>query len=312
MTNPMATPTIFISCGQFTDAEKRLGKQIAQMVRSLTNCEPFFAEEVQDLNGLDTNILEALRNCVAFIVVLHPRGDITRPDGSVLTRASVWIEQEIGIATYIRRMEKRELPIIAFKHSSVGLEGIRGLVQLNPIEFTNEEKVWRTLPELLTKWKSLAPSGIHLKLTTVKNCEHANHALRTLVVTLVNETSKRISAYDCEVRIPVGLLKHRDGKLLSEIKSDELNRRRFKFDETVRGSAKERVLMPHDEMVLMTFDYCTQCAFEDCGRIAALVAEAVIDAKVWIDEREYSITKTVQKLAEDAEREESRMTWTPR
>ena len=49
--------TIFISCGQYTAAEKRLGKQISEMVRTLTDCVPFFAEEVQDLNGLDANIL---------------------------------------------------------------------------------------------------------------------------------------------------------------------------------------------------------------------------------------------------------------
>ena len=52
--------TIFISCGQYTDSEKRLGKQMAQMVREVTGLEPFFAEDVQDLNGLDDNILGAL------------------------------------------------------------------------------------------------------------------------------------------------------------------------------------------------------------------------------------------------------------
>jgi hypothetical protein len=57
------------------------------MVRALTSFEPFFAEEVQDLNGLDANILGALRDCSALIVVLHPRGAIERPDGSYLTRA---------------------------------------------------------------------------------------------------------------------------------------------------------------------------------------------------------------------------------
>lgn len=120
----MIRKTIFISCGQFTDAERRLGKRIAEMVRELTDLEPFFAEEVQDLNGLDANILSALHNCVAFITVLHPRGEIKRPDGSVVVRASVWIEQEIAIATYIQRVENRKLPIIAFKHRAVGREGL--------------------------------------------------------------------------------------------------------------------------------------------------------------------------------------------
>jgi hypothetical protein len=124
---------IFISCGQYTQAEKFLGKKIAEMVRSSTALGAFFAGDVQDLNGLDDNILKALRDCVGFIAVFHPRGNITRPDGSVLTRGSIWIEQEIAIATYIQRVENRPLPIIAFKHSSVGREGIRDLLHLNPI-----------------------------------------------------------------------------------------------------------------------------------------------------------------------------------
>ena len=50
----MGKQTIFISCGQFTEAEKRLGRDIALLVTKVTGLEPFFAEEVQDLNGLDS------------------------------------------------------------------------------------------------------------------------------------------------------------------------------------------------------------------------------------------------------------------
>jgi hypothetical protein len=308
----MSKPTVFISCGQYSEAEKRLGKQIAQMVKNLTGFEAFFAEDVQDLNGLDANILGALRDCVGFITVLHPRGDIKRPDGSVITRASVWIEQEVAVATYIQRVEKRELPIIAFKHVSVGREGIRDLLQLNPIPFTDESEILVALTERLAAWKSLTPSGIQLQLSTIKNCEHADHALRTLVVTLINDTSQRITEYDCEVRIPVGLLKHRDSKNLSEVRSDEPNRRRFRFDETLKGSAKPRVLSPHDQTTLMTFDYCTACALADCRDIPAVVADAVIDAIICVERREYSVSKTIKELAIDAESEESRAARAPR
>src|SRR5881392_1195900 len=120
----MSAPFIFVSCGQYTDAEKSLGKSIVRMVKTITGLDAFFAEEVQDLNGLDSNILGALRDCAAFITVMHPRGRITRPDGTTHVRASVWIEQEIAIATYIQRVEKRSLPVIAFVHESVGREGV--------------------------------------------------------------------------------------------------------------------------------------------------------------------------------------------
>jgi hypothetical protein len=77
----MSKPCVFISYGQYTQAERTLASQIADMVRKPTGLEAFFAQDVQDLNGLDTNILGALRDCVAFITVLHPRGEIERPGG---------------------------------------------------------------------------------------------------------------------------------------------------------------------------------------------------------------------------------------
>src|SRR6266700_1481487 len=143
---------IFVSCGKYTQAEKSLGKAIVRMTKTITGFETFFAEEVQDLNGLDSNILGALRECAAFITVMHPRGKIKRPDGSIQIRASVWIEQEIAIATYIQRVEKRPLPVIAFVHESVGREGIRDLLHLNPISFADESEVLAALPKLLEAW----------------------------------------------------------------------------------------------------------------------------------------------------------------
>lgn len=155
----MNKPFIFISCGQYTEEEKRLGQQVAQMVKTLTGFDAFFAENVQDLNGLDANILSALHECAALIVVLHPRGTIERPNDSPVVRASVWIEQEIAIATYIKRVEKRSLPIIVFKHVKVGREGLRDLLQLNPIEFTHESEVLARLPERLKDWRDLPRSS---------------------------------------------------------------------------------------------------------------------------------------------------------
>jgi hypothetical protein len=154
------TPFIFISCGQYTEGEKRLGQQIAQMVKdALPGFDAFFAENVQDLNGLDANILSALHECAALIVVLHPRGTIERPDGPSVVRASVWIEQEIAIATYIQRVEKRPLPIIVFKHVTLGREGLRDLLHLNPIEFTHESEVLTLLPARLKDWRDLPRSN---------------------------------------------------------------------------------------------------------------------------------------------------------
>jgi hypothetical protein len=287
---------IFISCGQFTEAEKRLGKQIAEMVRNLTNLDPFFAEEAHDLNGLDSNILEALRDCVAFIVVMHPRGQIARPGGSIYARASVWVEQEIAIATYIQRAEKRDLPIIAFKHVSVGREGIRDLLSLNPIEFTHETDVLVVLPQYLNRWKSLTPSGVQVQLISTKNRSQDGHVIRKLEVTLVNDTGQRITKFDCDIWLPAGILKHWGAVYMIEVRGNHPGRRHFRFDENHTGALK-----PRDITLLTFFDYCTKCALDDSGGIPALVAEAVVEATVWIEGREYTAKKTIQELAADAE-----------
>jgi hypothetical protein len=291
---------IFISCGQFTDEEKALGKAIVKMVKEVTGSEAFFAEEVSDLNGLDSNILEALRDASGFITVLHPRGEITRPDGSTLIRASVWIEQEIAVATYIQRVEKRSLPVIAFVHKSVGREGIRELVHLNPILFTHESEVLDALRERLQSWKSLTSGGIRVQLESGRRSNEQGHWIRQLGVNLVNDSNVRITSFNCQVRVPAGILKHWSCIYPSEGASDNPSYRCFSFDEGGRGP-----IPPHKALRIFSIEYCTRCAAEHTGEIAAIagaiVGESVVEAKVWIDGREYDAERTIKELSADEE-----------
>jgi len=285
--------TIFISCGQYLSSEKQLGKDISELVKKVTGLKPFFAEEVQDLNGLDANILDALRNCVAFITVLHPRGNIGRPGGSVLVRASVWIEQEIAIATYIQRTERRALPIIAFKHRSVGLEGIRSLLQINPIEFSEESEVLAELKTRLLPWRSLKPGGIELQLTSSGVRVQDEHQISQLETALVNDTNDRIEKYEVEVRIPSSLLRHSNTHYMIEVKpSDPSGLRIFRFDQSIYGAIR-----PHDRLSLATFEYCTKCAADWHGGVTALVSEAKLGVRAWVAGREYRTEKTIKQLA---------------
>ena len=292
-------PFVFISCGQYTDAEKLLGRKISEMVRNTTGLDAFFAEDVQDLNGLDDNILKALRDCAGLIAVLHPRGNITRPHKPVLTRASIWIEQEIAIATYIQRVESRPLPIIAFKHDAVGREGIRDLLQLNPIEFTDDSEVLAALPERLRAWKNVKSSGIELQLSSEGNKFQDNHTIRTLVVRLVNDSSRRLLQYDCRVSVPASILSHWTTTYEMEVRPCEANRRCFEFNEQRVGP-----LTPGQTKQMMTLDYCTACAAGDprYGGNGAAVGEEIVDAKMWIEGREYTAENTIKGLTIDRER----------
>jgi hypothetical protein len=295
--------TIFISCGQYTPAEKSLGKKIVEMVRAQTSLTPFFAEEVQDLNGLDSNILKALRDCVAFITILHPRGTISRPDAPALTRASVWIEQEIAIATYIKRVENRALPIIAFRHKSVGLEGIRGLLHLNPIEFTNEDEILVSLSPRLAEWKDLQ-GNIELQMTSDYIGIQQEHRIHRVTLSLVNHTSQRIEKYDYELSIPSALLKHWNSHYPSEKPSKDGKLRYFRFDQSNVGQS----ILPHDDARLVYLDYCTACSpasatgYQDLVAAAA-AAKAPITGTVWIDGRELTVSKTAKQLAMDREKD---------
>lgn len=267
------------------------------MVRDLTDLEPFFAEEVQDLIGLDANILGALRNSVAFITVMHPRGEIKRSDGSVLIRASVWIEQEIAVATYIQRFEDRTLPIIAFKHKSVGREGIRDLLNLNPIEFTDDSEVLIELPKRLVSWKSLKPAGVELQISSKANRQQDGHTIQTLETTLVNETNNRIDHYELEIRLPSSILKHWNTRYPAEVTCNFPGLRAFRFDQSGWGAVR-----PRDRLRLATFEYCTTCAVAEHQGAGILVAKAKLGARIWVNGIEYVVEKTIEELARERDR----------
>ena len=290
---PSSDQFVFISCGQFSAVERNLGKEIAKVVRRETGLEPFFAEEVQSLNGLDDNILRALRDCVAFITVMHPRGTIERPDGSKHIRASVWIEQEIAIATYIQRLEDRKIPIIAFRHLSVGREGIRDLLQLNPITFSDESEVLAKLPGLLTPLKDSPPHGLQLQLRSIAGGRQDEHVIRRLEIYLVNDTNQRITEYSCLIDLPTDILKHWNQTYVLEVNSADRKIRRFRVTEQHKGRVE-----PRDNMLLAFFDYCTPCAFE-AGNFS--VSEELIRASIFLNNRDYSIAKTIKELAIEAQ-----------
>jgi hypothetical protein len=286
---------IFVSCGQFTQEEKNLGKAIVSMVDAMPGLKAYFAEEVQDLNGLDFNILMKLRQAAGFITVLHPRGEIQRHDGTA-QRASVWIEQEIAIATYIRQIEKRPLPVIAFIHESVALEGIRSLLQLNPAHFRHESEVIEQLRIRLESWKNLFENSGALRMQSTSIMVHDGHNTRHLILRFTNNTNKHIGALEGELRIPAPNLRHwyNTGGYLEEAVND-WGGRIFTFNQMHTGP-----LRPRSVTDLLTYQYCGACVAEAHGGLP-IGGELEFKAKVWIDEEEYEASSTIQQLAMDAE-----------
>ncbi len=114
---------------------------MSEIINEFTPFEGYFAQNQVSLNGLSENIFKELNDCGGLVVVMHARGDITTPVGHKVVRASVWIEQEIAIAAFIQKIQKREIKIILYAEKGISLEGVRSQLHLNPIEFDDNSEV---------------------------------------------------------------------------------------------------------------------------------------------------------------------------
>lgn len=202
-------PTIFISCGQFTSEERKLGSDCCKLVEELTGCRAYFADNQTSLQGLTTNILSELDRAAGLVVVMHRRGAVTFPNGSTLTRASVWIEQEIAIAAFLSQVLNRELRVTAYIHEDIALEGMRDKLQLNPIRFKNNCEVLEHLRKLLPTWDLLPfekTSDIQLSISYEKAKITQERHDYLLMVTVTNKGTTRLDDYQLDVEVPNAFL----------------------------------------------------------------------------------------------------------
>ena len=122
----------------------------------MNECTPFagyFAENQTTLQTLTENVLRRLYESVGLIVIMHHRGTVETPTRT-LTRASVWIEQEVAVATLMQQILKRPLHVALFIQKGIAIEGIRQQLQLNPVEFVNGDEVVARLRAILPAWQS--------------------------------------------------------------------------------------------------------------------------------------------------------------
>jgi hypothetical protein len=140
---------IFISCGQYTDEERELGQRACDLVTQSTTFEGYFAQNQTTLKTLSENVLRRLYSSAGLIVIMHHRGKI---EGRDTVRASVWIEQEIAMATMMEQVLGRPLHVALFIQRGIAIEGIRQQLQLNPIEFSKSDEVIERLRKILPNW----------------------------------------------------------------------------------------------------------------------------------------------------------------
>lgn len=137
----MAERLIFISCGQQTSTEKKLGTDVKELVDSTPGYKAYFAEYVQSLDALAKNIFDGLRKCSGLISFLHERGLVTFGGKECGYRSSVWINQEIAILAYRRQFEGIDIPVLVFKDEKVRLEGAMTSLIVHPRLIVSEQDI---------------------------------------------------------------------------------------------------------------------------------------------------------------------------
>ncbi len=137
----MSKKRIFISCGQRTDEEKRFGQELQELIGGKNNMEGFFAEEAHDPADLNTALFRELQRCDGFVAVLQRRGEVHYDPFPLKHRASVWIQQEIGILFYRSFLLGRPVPMRIYIQEGVLHEGLSAFSIINPIPFSTKTTV---------------------------------------------------------------------------------------------------------------------------------------------------------------------------
>src|SRR6266403_203303 len=144
-------PIIFISCGQFAKQEKDLGERIRELVNGTGVFRGYLAEDQSSAQSVTKHIFGRLDQCRGFICVMHERGIVSSPAGPV-TRASVWIEQEIAIVAFLTEVLHRDIKTRSYLKKGINLEGVREKIILNPKPFETDNEILVDLQAVLQRW----------------------------------------------------------------------------------------------------------------------------------------------------------------
>jgi hypothetical protein len=241
---------IFISCGQRTADEKKLGDDITQLVRELTTFSPYFAEYQTSLEGLSKNIFGALNRCVGLIAILHRRGTVQPLD---VIRASVWVEQEIAIAAFLQEALGRKLHVVAFSQEGVVREGVRENLLLNPKEFTRNSEILDHLRLVLPTWRVLSTPGTSIELSIQHSEKHITQERHDyqLFVLLTNRGAEPLARFHVDLEFPMGLLEQPRDNVLFVAERSNNSSALFRATQ----DAQRRTVFPGDTLRVMSFEY---------------------------------------------------------
>jgi hypothetical protein len=261
----MAEPLIFVSCGQSTPAERKLGQTIAKLVEQETSCHAYFAENQTTLEGVTENILRKLHDAVGFIAIMHPRGNVSNPSDPTeasWVRGSIWVEQEIAIAAFITQALQRSIKVRSYVHESIRREGLRDKLHLNPTIFRYESEILQDLKSILPSWHALAREVRAEPLSLKPNFKHRRVAVPgggddqryMLLVGIENDGTQDVTDFRLDVEFPSSFLD--EGGHLARVNSGTPGMELFRVNSKQRGIEH---VYPGDQVPdLISFHYAIQ------------------------------------------------------
>jgi len=142
--NAELRPKIFISCGQHSDEERGIARQIADELSKL-GFEPYVAVVEQTVEGLKNNLFRQLETSEYFLFIDFKREPIAC---SADHRGSLFTNQELAIASFLG------LEAIGFQEVGVRqFDGMIGVMQFNAESFSDRsDLVNRVLARVQSQW----------------------------------------------------------------------------------------------------------------------------------------------------------------
>ena len=168
----MRKARVFISCGQRTDREKKIGFEVLNYFKE-RGFETYFAEKVHSPKALTEHIFTFLRESEYFVFIDFKRDKISKDD----FRGSLFVNQEIGISTFL------EIPGLGFFEKGIRREGIIKFQIYNAFPFEDGTEIISRLRKETGNWCPDSVNELFLSYNPVnisKNVSLNNHPERPL------------------------------------------------------------------------------------------------------------------------------------
>jgi len=148
----MRKAMVFISCGQSTEREKKIGFAIDSYFKG-RKFKTYLAERVHSPEALTESIFSSLQKSEYFVFVDFNREKLD----SNKSRGSLFVNQEIAIATFLK------LPGLGFTEKGVKREGILKYQIFNSFSFEDEAEILNRLPEETKDWDNESVNELYLR-----------------------------------------------------------------------------------------------------------------------------------------------------